>query len=79
MSSTGTAAIFVHSTEALHGDFGIPDDCDKVVLLSYSGETQAVLPSCGHFYKSICVIATTGNADQHSPQQRLSLEYKGSK
>lgn len=64
MSSTGTAAIFVHSTEALHGDFGILDDCDKVVLLSYSGETREVLALLRPLLaKSICVIAITGNAE----------------
>ena len=62
MSSTGTA-IFVHSTEALHGDFGILDDCDKVVLLSYSGETQKVLALLRPLYKVNLFIAITGNAE----------------
>lgn len=39
LSSTGTAAAFLHPVEALHGDLGFvkPEDCG--LLLSYSGET----------------------------------------
>lgn len=42
-SSLGTPAIFVHSTEALHGDLGMITGKDVVILLSNSGETTEVL------------------------------------
>lgn len=43
LSSTGTPAFFVHSAEGLHGDSGMIEDRDVVVLLSNSGETTEVL------------------------------------
>ncbi|WP_242069727.1 PfkB family carbohydrate kinase [Paenibacillus dendritiformis] len=43
LSSTGTPAFFVHSAEAAHGDSGMIEKRDVVLLLSNSGETQEVL------------------------------------
>lgn len=42
-SSLGLPAIFVHSTEAVHGDLGMIEEGDVVFLLSNSGETTEVL------------------------------------
>jgi KpsF/GutQ family protein len=43
LSSTGTAAVFLHPIEALHGDLGFarPGDCG--LFFSYSGETVEVV------------------------------------
>ena len=38
-SSTGTAAYYVHPTEAGHGDLGMVDGSDVIMALSWSGET----------------------------------------
>jgi arabinose-5-phosphate isomerase len=43
LSSTGTAATFLHPAEALHGDLGIVQRGDVVVALSSSGETEELL------------------------------------
>ncbi|MGG6313920.1 KpsF/GutQ family sugar-phosphate isomerase [Paenibacillus macerans] len=43
LSSTGTPAFFVHSAEAVHGDSGMIEQKDVVILLSNSGETAEVL------------------------------------
>jgi len=43
LTSTGTAAIFLHPAEARHGDLGMIQGDDIVVALSYSGETDEVL------------------------------------
>jgi arabinose-5-phosphate isomerase len=43
LSSTGTAAIFLHAAEALHGDLGVLRAEDVVVALSYSGETEELV------------------------------------
>ncbi|MGM8365806.1 KpsF/GutQ family sugar-phosphate isomerase [Virgibacillus sp. W0181] len=42
-ASTGTPAFFVHSTEGVHGDLGMIEECDVVILISNSGETAEVL------------------------------------
>ncbi|KAJ1811938.1 hypothetical protein LPJ56_004107, partial [Coemansia sp. RSA 2599] len=43
LTSVGTPAVSLHSTEALHGDLGIIHPGDCVVALSYSGNTEEVL------------------------------------
>lgn len=42
-SSTGTAALFLHPAEALHGDLGVVQTGDVVVALSQSGETAELV------------------------------------
>ncbi len=43
LTSTGTAAFFLHPAEAIHGDLGVIQADDVVVALSYSGETDEIL------------------------------------
>ena len=43
LSSTGTAAFFLHPAEAIHGDLGVLQPEDTIVALSHSGETDELL------------------------------------
>ena len=43
LTSTGTAAIFLHAAEAVHGDLGVVQPQDIVIALSYSGETDELI------------------------------------
>jgi arabinose-5-phosphate isomerase len=43
LSSTGTAAFFLHPAEAIHGDLGALRDDDVVLAMSYSGETEELI------------------------------------
>src|SRR5712675_1373803 len=43
LTSTGTAAFFLHPAEATHGDLGVIQSNDVLLALSNSGETQEVL------------------------------------
>ncbi len=43
LTSTGTPSVFLHPSEALHGDIGIINSDDVVLALSSSGETFEVL------------------------------------
>jgi arabinose-5-phosphate isomerase len=43
LTSTGTPSVFLHPSEALHGDIGIIHSDDVVLALSTSGETEEVL------------------------------------
>jgi arabinose-5-phosphate isomerase len=43
LTSTGTAAFFLHPAEAIHGDLGVIQGDDVIVALSYSGETAELL------------------------------------
>lgn len=60
-ASLGQPAFFLHPGEAFHGDLGMVQPDDVMLLLSYSGETDEVLkiiPSIKHFGNKI--IAITG-------------------
>jgi arabinose-5-phosphate isomerase len=43
LTSTGTAAFFLHPAEAIHGDLGAIQSNDVVLALSYTGETDEIL------------------------------------
>lgn len=64
MTSTGTVAVFVHSSDALHGSLGIIGNGDVVMALSNSGETEellTILPSLKK--RRVSLIAIVGNLD----------------
>lgn len=64
MTSTGTVAIFVHPSDALHGSLGVVSNGDVVIALSNSGETDeilAILPSIR--IRSVTLISIVGNVD----------------
>lgn len=63
LASTGTPAIFVHATEALHGDLGMVTEHDVILALSYSGhsdELNKILPMLRQ--RSITIIGMSSNA-----------------
>jgi arabinose-5-phosphate isomerase len=65
LSSTGTPSFFVHSTEGVHGDLGMIQEKDIVILISNSGETTEVLsviPSIKKIGSKIIAITSKGNS-----------------
>ena len=61
-ASTGTTAIFLHLSEAMHGDLGIAAKDDVALLVSQSGETAELAPVIEHFRAvGIDIIAVTAN------------------
>lgn len=63
LSSTGTPSFFLHPAEAFHGDLGMIDKEDTLILISYSGETEELirlLPSLQSFGNTC--IAMVGNS-----------------
>jgi arabinose-5-phosphate isomerase len=70
MCSTGTVAVFVHSSDALHGSLGIITAGDVVIALSNSGETDellAVLPSIKQ--RQVSIISIVGNLNSSLARQ----------
>ena len=64
LSSTGTSSFFVHPGEAFHGDLGMFEKDDIVIMLSNSGETDEVLKLLSFFqYQENKIIAITGNEE----------------
>lgn len=60
----GTLAIFMHPSEALHGDLGIIGPEDVLLLVSYSGESPEIISMLGTKRVQGCAkIAVCGNSD----------------
>lgn len=63
-ASTGTSAFFIHPSEAIHGDLGMIDKEDIVLVLSNSGETEEIISLIPVIKNmGIKIIAITGNED----------------
>ena len=63
-SSTGTPAIFLHPSEAQHGDLGILQENDVLLAISNSGKTREIIELIdlkNELYPLIPVIVITGN------------------
>ncbi len=62
--STGTPAIFLHPSEAVHGDLGIVTENDVMMVLSNSGETRELLELLPYVIRlGVPVIGLTGNVN----------------
>lgn len=64
--STGTPAIFLHPSEAQHGDLGVLQDNDLLLLITNSGKTREIIEliDLAHgIYPHIPIIVITGNKD----------------
>jgi arabinose-5-phosphate isomerase len=62
MNSTGTPSLFLHASEAIHGDLGMVQDSDVVICISKSGnspEIKVLVPIIKRFGNVL--IAITGN------------------
>lgn len=64
LSSTGTSAVFIHPMEAQHGDLGVIQKDDVLMLISNSGITDEVLfltKLAKNLYGDLKVISLTGD------------------
>lgn len=63
-SSTGTPAVFLHPSDAQHGDLGVIQPNDVLLLVSNSGKTREILELielAKRLYNSLPMIAITSN------------------
>jgi arabinose-5-phosphate isomerase len=64
LTSTGTRAVFLHPSDALHGDLGILHSSDVIVILSNSGETDEILGMLPYLkHRGVPLIAIVGNVN----------------
>lgn len=64
LSSTGTPAIFLHPTEASHGDFGLLQGHDVIIALSHSGHTEELCQLIPAIQKrQVPIVSITSQAD----------------
>ena len=62
LSSTGTPSVFIHATEALHGDMGAIQKKDIIIAYSNSGETHEIIKLLPSLKVLKCkIISITGN------------------
>jgi arabinose-5-phosphate isomerase len=62
MNSTGTPAVFLHPTDAVHGDLGIVRRGDVVICISKSGSTREINTLIPLFKRlDVPIIAIVGN------------------
>jgi arabinose-5-phosphate isomerase len=65
-NSTGSPSIFLHAADAIHGDLGMVQQEDVVVIISKSGESSEIkvlIPLIKNFGN--CLIAITGNTSSY--------------
>ena len=48
LNSTGAPAVVLNSQDALHGDLGLVNEGDAILMLSYSGETDEIINLLPH-------------------------------
>jgi arabinose-5-phosphate isomerase len=64
LNSTGTAAIYLHPTDALHGDLGMVRSDDVVIVISKSGNTPEILTLLPMFKRlNVVIIAMCGDRE----------------
>jgi len=64
LSSTGTPAVFLHPSSAQHGDLGVIQPDDILLLISNSGKTREVIELVDlarNLYTGIPIVLITGN------------------
>src|SRR5262245_21535429 len=70
LNSTGTPSIFMHAADAIHGDLGIVQQEDVVMIISKSGESpeiKVLVPLIKNF-KNV-LIGMIGNTDSYLAKQ----------
>ncbi len=63
-SSTGTPAVFLHPSDSQHGDLGVLQENDVLLLISNSGKTREIIELvdlADNLYKNIPLIVISGN------------------
>jgi arabinose-5-phosphate isomerase len=64
LTSTGTAASYLHPIDSLHGDLGVVGRNDVAIVLSKSGESQDLFGLLGSLQRmGVPIIAITGGLD----------------
>ena len=65
-SSTGTPAVFLHPSDAQHGDLGVVQPNDVLLLISNSGKTREILELvhlAENLYEGLPLIVITSNKE----------------
>ena len=79
-SSTGTCSVYLHPSEAQHGDLGVLRDGDVLLLISNSGKTREIvelITLAKNFHPNIPIICITGKLDSPLAEQSNYIIHTG--
>ena len=71
-SSTGTPSVFLHPSDAQHGDLGVIQKNDALLLISNSGKTREIIELIAladRLYPNLPLIVVTSNAESPVAQE----------
>jgi len=64
LNSTGSSAVFMHAADAMHGDLGMVNHGDVILVISQSGESAEIRNVVSVLKKyDYCIIGMTGNLE----------------
>jgi len=79
-SSTGTPSLFLHPSDAQHGDLGVLAQNDVLLLISNSGKTREIvelIELASNLYTTIPFIVITGNENSEIAKKATITLFTG--
>ncbi len=79
-SSTGTPSLFLHPSDAQHGDLGVISCNDVILLISNSGKTREIIELIDlteNLHPGLPFILITGNNESEISKRCLATIYTG--
>ena len=62
LNSTGTSSVFLHAADAMHGDLGLVNPSDLIIIISNSGSSNEIKDLVPHLKKrGNIIVGITGN------------------
>ena len=79
-SSTGTPAVFLHPSESQHGDLGVVQENDVLLVISNSGKTREIIELielAENLHKGLPLIVISSNPDGVLAKNADAFIYTG--
>ena len=79
-SSTGTPAVFLHPSESQHGDLGVVQENDVLLVISNSGKTREIIELielAENLHKGLPLIVISSNPDGLLAKNADAFIYTG--
>lgn len=79
-SSTGTPAVFLHPSESQHGDLGVIQENDVLLVISNSGKTREIIELielAGNLHPGIPLIVISSNPEGILAKSAQAFIYTG--
>jgi arabinose-5-phosphate isomerase len=80
LSSTGTPSVFLHPSDSQHGDLGVIQENDVLMLVSNSGKTREILELiqlASRLHSGLPLIVITGNRESELASKADACLYTG--